>query len=462
MPPDPPMLRKQLLAWLMLPLFLVLAVDTWFSYWVGVKFSQRAYDRALVEIAREISLHLKPSGEGVELDLHDDARSILLSDPIDRIFFEVTAAAGAPLAGQRLDPPPPGTAEAREVFYDGELGGKPVRLVQLAVDGNLAVPRAGGVVRVAETMVKRNQLAREILLSVVVPQALIILVAVTVVWVGIVHGLKPLEGLRRTLAARSTRDWSPIAADDVPGEVRPLLHAINELVARLDAALTAQNRFISDAAHQLKTPMTVLKTQLELALREDDPVRGRDALAAARTGAERMSRVVSQLLSLARNEPEASHATPLAPLDLNALAFEAATSWAPVALKKRIDLGFEGTQLPVMVRGDAARLREMIDNLVDNALRYGREGGRVTVRVAGGSAPMVQVEDDGPPIPQEERGRIFERFHRSLGTSQEGSGLGLAIAREIARIHDAAIELADGPGGAKAFCVTFPPGMLVK
>jgi two-component system sensor histidine kinase TctE len=311
-------------------------------------------------------------------------------------------------------------------------------------------------------MVKRNQLAREILLSVVVPQALIILVAVTVVWLGVVHGLKPLEGLRRTLAARSTRDWSPIVADGVPGEVRPLLHAINELVARLDAALTAQNRFISDAAHQLKTPMTVLKTQLELALREEDPVRGRDALAAARTGAERMSRVVSQLLSLARNEPEASHAPRLASLDINALAFEAATSWAPVALKKHVDLGFEGTQMPVMVRGDAARLREMLDNLVDNAVRYGRDGGRVTVRVAGGTAPMVQVEDDGPPIPLDERGRIFERFHRSLGTSQEGSGLGLAIAREIARIHDAAIELVDGPGGGKAFCITFPPSIVVK
>ena len=452
---EPALLRTQLLSWLLVPLFLLLAADTYFSYWIGVKFSERAYDRALLEIAREISLHLKPSGEGVELDLHDDARAILLSDPTDRIFFEVTAAAGVPLAGQQLTPAPGGTFQ-REVFYDGQVKGEPVRLVQFAVEGNLASTRAGGVVRVAETMVKRNQLAREILLSVVVPQALLILVAVTVVWVGVVHGLAPLERLRRTVAARSSRDWSPINADDVPGEVQPLLHSINELVARLDAALTVQNRFISDAAHQLKTPMTVLKTQLELALREEDPVRGREALAVARDGAERMSRVVSQLLSLARNEPEAGR-PPLEPLDLNALAFETATSWVPVALKKRIDLGFEGSDMPVMVRGDAPRLRELLDNLVDNAVRYGREGGSVTVRISGGRTPMIQVADDGLPIPRDARERIFERFHRLLGTAEGGSGLGLSIAREIARIHDATISLDDdAEATGNTFSVTFP------
>jgi two-component system sensor histidine kinase TctE len=228
-------------------------------------------------------------------------------------------------------------------------------------------------------------------------------------------------------------------------------------VARLDAALTAENRFISDAAHQLKTPMTVLKTNLELAFREDDPARSREALAAARDGAERMSRVVSQLLSLARNEPEASRAVTLAPVDLNALAFEAATAWVPVALKRRIDLGYEGSDVPVMVHGDAPRLRELLDNLLDNALRYGREEGSVTLRVSGGRSPVVQVDDDGPPIPPEERSRIFERFHRLLGTVPGGSGLGLVIAREIARIHDATIDLAQSANGnGNSFCVIFP------
>src|SRR3954470_5314801 len=318
MSPRQPMLRKQLLAWLLLPLVLLFAADTFFTYWIAFKFSARAYDRSLVEIAREISLHLRPVDQGVELDLHEDAREILLSDPQDKIFFEVTSASGVPLAGEHIAAPG-ATADEPEVFYDGELRGRAVRIVQVAFKGG-ASSRAAGIVRVAETMLKRNQLAREILLSVVLPQALLILVAVTVVWAGVIRGLSPLDSLRRTIAARSSRDWSPIASDDMPGEVRPLLHAFNELVARLDAALTAENRFISDAAHQLKTPMTVLKTNLELAFREDDAARSREALAAARDGAERMSRVVSQLLSLARNEPEASRAVALAPVDLNALA----------------------------------------------------------------------------------------------------------------------------------------------
>ena len=459
MPAERPMLRKQLLAWLLVPLFALLGLGTFFSYWVAVNFSQRAYDRALAEIAREISLHLKSSGEGVELDLHDDAREILLSDPVDKIYFEVTAAAGSPLAGQRLTPPPPDWVGVREAFYDGEVKGVPVRLVQLSLEGDSIAHRAGGVVRVAETMSKRNQLAREILVSVVAPQALLILVAVTVVWIGVVHGLAPLERLRRTVAARSTRDWSPIAADDLPGEVRPLLHAVNELVARLDSALTLQTRFISDAAHQLKTPVTALKAQLELALREGDPARGQESLAAAQLGVERMSRVVSQLLSLARNEPEATRALELGPLDLNAVAFEAASAWVPAALKRHIDLGFEGDVRPVVVRGDGERMRELLDNLLDNAVRYTPEGGRVTVRVSGGAAPLLQVADDGPRIPHEERERIFERFYRPLGVAQGGSGLGLAIANEIARIHGATLQLEDDDAeSGNSFSVTFPSG----
>ena len=156
------MLRKQLLAWLLLPLVLLFAADTFFSYWIAFKFAARAYDRAIVEIAREISLHLKPTDQGVELDLHDDAREILLSDPQDKIFFEVTNAEGQPLAGEHIAAPDV-LAEGSETFYDGELRGNPVRIVQLTFAGG-ASSRAPGVVRVAETMLKRNQLVREILL----------------------------------------------------------------------------------------------------------------------------------------------------------------------------------------------------------------------------------------------------------------------------------------------------------
>jgi len=457
---EQPLLRTQLLSWLLAPLFLLLTADTFISYWVALNFSQRAYDRTLVEIAREVSLYLKRAdGGALVLEMPAEARRLLLTDPDDRVYFQVIDAdgrvvAGAPIAPARRD----AARRRRPALYDGEAGGEPVRIVELTFDADSASGRPAAVVRAAETMVKRNVLAREILLSVVIPQVLLILIAGIVVWVGVVRGLSPLQRLQRAVASRSHRDCSPVVVDKVPGEVSPLLHSINELLARLDRVLTLQSRFISDAAHQLKTPITALNAQFEVAQRETDPERMRAAMQALSPALDRLSRLVSQLLSLARNEPDAVRAVTLAPLDLNALSLEAATGWVPEARKRRIDLGFEGSADRVMVLGDAARLRELLDNLLDNAIRYTPGGGRVTVRVRAAPAPSVAVNDDGPAIPHHERERVFERFHRLLGNSRDGSGLGLAIAQEIARLHGAAIDLSDDIDGiGNTFSVSFPP-----
>jgi two-component system sensor histidine kinase TctE len=274
----------------------------------------------------------------------------------------------------------------------------------------------------------------------------------------VVRGLAPLQRVQRAVAARSDRDLSPLVMEKVPGEVSPLLRSINELLERLDRVLTLQSRFVSDAAHQLKTPVAALEAQCEVALREPDPESLRQSVAKLRPGLARMSRLVSQLLSLARNEPEAVRALRLAPLDLNAVALEAATAWVPEALKKHIDLGLEEAGGPVMVEGDAGRLRELLDNLLDNAIRYTPDGGKVTVRVSGSPA-AIAVSDDGPAIPPHERERVFERFHRLLGSSRDGSGLGLAIAQEIARLHGGAISLSEDVDGiGNTFSVSFPQG----
>ena len=460
MPREPKKLRSQLLTWLFVPLLLLLIVDTFVSYWVAIEFSRRAYDRSLVEIAREISLHLKTSPGGVTLELPQDSRQILLTDPEDRIHFEVSGVDGRFVLGEPLpySEEPAGAARGEERFFEAVVRGAPVRVVELRVEPDAGTARPAAIVRVAETQVKRRALAREILLAVVIPQALIIVVAGVVVWIGVVQGLSPLERLRQAVLARPPHDSSPIVpAADVPAEVRPLLDSINDLVGRLDRALTLQNRFISDAAHQLKTPVTVLKTQLEVASREGDPERLRQALVTAQAGLERLARVVSQLLSLARNEPEAAREATLVPVDLNALALDVSQGWVPEALKKGIDLGFEGPDAPVTIRGDDSRLRVLLDNLVDNAVRYTPEGGRVTVRVSGGATPVIEVSDDGVRIPLQERQRVFERFHRLLGQAQAGSGLGLAIAREIARLHGGTIDLRDDSDGVgNAFIVAFP------
>jgi len=454
------LLRRQLLTWLLVPLFLLLSTDTFISYWVAVSFSQRAHDRTLVEIAREVSLYLRrANGGALALQMPAEARRLLLNDPVDRVYFQVAAPDGRAVAGSSLPAPDrKPTPSAREVIYDARANGDPVRIVELTLDADAISGRPAAVVRVAETMDKRNNLAREILLSVVIPQLLLILIAGIVVWIGVVRGLAPLQRLQRSLASRSHLDCSPVSEEGVPGEVRPVVHSFNELLARLNRVLTHQSRFISDAAHQLKTPIAALSTQYQVAMRERDPERMRLAIERLSPMLERLSRLVSQLLSLARNEPEAVPTVAMDWLDLNALALEAATDWVPEARKRRIDLGFEAAAAPVMVRGDAGRLRELLDNLLDNAIRYTAEGQNVTVQVTGGAAPGVAINDDGPSIPPHERERVFERFHRLLGSSQDGSGLGLAIAQEIARLHGARIDLSEDTDGiGNTFAVSFPP-----
>lgn len=394
------------------------------------------------------------------LDLPDAARKLLFSDPDDSVYFEISTSAGQRVDGTAIAPPsfsvPAMSGEPS--LYDGEINGVPVRIVQMSVAASPAISRPSALVRIAETKRKRNELAREILASVVLPQVLLILIAGVLVWVGVVRGLSPLEHVRKAVVSRSKRDWSPVVVAGVPKEVRPLLDSINELLANLDAALTLQTRFISDAAHQLKTPIAVLETQLELAMREEDPAQMRLSLEKVRAGLDRLSRVVSQILLLARNEPEARRMITMAPLDLNALALDVSTNWVSEAIKKHIDLGFEGCDSPVWVEGDAVRLRDLCDNLIDNAIRYSRDGGRVTVRVAAAPQPSVAVSDDSPNIPLYERQRIFERFHRLLGNTADGSGLGLAIVKEIAHLHGAEIALLDDIDGVgHTFTVSFPP-----
>ncbi len=455
------MLRKQLLGWLLVPLALLLSADAYISYRVAHGFARAAYDRSLIEVAHEIALHVRVAGGKLELELPEPARRVLLSDPSDRIYFSILQEDGstaAPDAGDALPSPNGIVAKGprAEVLYDAVMEGEPVRAVQLRIEANAPAGRPAALVRVAETEAKRKELAREILLSVVIPQVLLILIAGSIVWVGVSHGLSPLMRLQRAVASRSPYDRSPVAVSEVPGEVRPLLDSINDLLVRLDRAMTLQSRFVADAAHQLKTPVAALQAQIELALRGDDPAQLRASIEVLQAGLDRLSRLVSQLLSLARNEPEGAASVHMEALDLNAVALDVASRWVPEALKYSIDLGFEGAAQAVMIEGDAERLRELFDNLLDNAIRYSREHGRVTVRVGAEPDPWVSVHDDGPSIPPPERSRVFERFHRLLGTSRDGSGLGLAIAREIARIHDAEIDLADDTDGiGNTFRVVF-------
>jgi two-component system, OmpR family, sensor histidine kinase TctE len=232
--------------------------------------------------------------------------------------------------------------------------------------------------------------------------------------------------------------------------VRPLIGAVNDLLERLQQVMQAQKRFVADAAHQLRTPFAGLKTQVELALRENDEARKQHALQHMLTSTRHGTRLVNQLLALARNEPGGQGDETFARLELTQLAQECAMQWVPMALEKNIDLGFEGVAAQAWIRGDGVSLTEMLGNLIDNAIRYTQAGGHITISVVAEQGRVeLRVEDNGPGIEQPHRERVFERFYRVLGSGQSGSGLGLAIVAEVVKRHGAEIVLehgSEGPG----------------
>jgi two-component system sensor histidine kinase TctE len=320
-------------------------------------------------------------------------------------------------------------------------------------DGN-TLGDAAPLVQVAETLDKRSRLATEIIKGVILPQFVILPVAVLLVWMALARGLAPLNELQRRIRERESHDLSPIEERDAPEEVAPLVRAINDLLARLDRSIGTQKHFLADAAHQLKTPLAGLRTQAELAQREIDA--GGDAQAVKRSlqqiarSTQRAAHMVNQLLAMARAEDK-EQARRVQEMNLARLAIEVVRDFVPRALDKHIDLGYEGPEghaagPSMRVSGQPVLVRELIRNLVDNALQYTPAGGTVTVRVLAdpfGQVAVLQVEDTGPGIPEAERELVFQPFYRALGTNVDGSGLGLAIVREIAQQHGAAVSAED-------------------
>jgi two-component system sensor histidine kinase TctE len=330
-------------------------------------------------------------------------------------------------------------------YYDEVYQGRTIRAVALRVPVLPGSGRGAALIHVAERVTARDESARQIILRMVLPQGLLILFAGMAVWYGVGRGLAPLSSLRREIQSRSHRDLSALSEEKAPQEVQPLIHSMNELLQRLSTTLQAQQRFIADAAHQLRTPLAGIKTQTELALRQLPSGDAQATLQQLHSATVKTTRLVNQLLSLARAEPGSSRVRVTEPVDLVALARNATTEWVPRALERRIDLGFESQLDSARIGGDLFLLGEMLNNLLDNAVRYTQPGGQVTVRVAAeADGYTLSVEDNGPGVPAAERERVFERFHRILGTGADGCGLGLAIVREIALAHGATSILSGG------------------
>lgn len=451
-------LRRQLLAWLAGPLIVLWSISTMVDYDIANRFVNFAYDRALLESALDIGRQVKVLNDRIYIDLPEVAVQMLQSRESGKVFYLVTGPKDEYITGEPDLPRTPDPVSGRTNYYDDEYLGRPVRVVTLQLPVETGKDWGYVTVQVVEDRAPRAEFARLILLRMMLPQVVLIALAAILIWYALGRGLAPLSALRREIESRSHRDLSELPEEQAPQEVRPLIRAMNGLLQRLSKTLAAQQRFIADAAHQLRTPVAGIKTQTELALRQAPSDETRTTLRQLNTATEQTIRLINQLLSLARAEPATERALSGERLDLNELARDAATEWVPRSLERNIDLGLDSMQAPAMMEGDAFLLREMLNNLLDNAIRYTQSGGQVTVRVSADTQNItLTVEDNGPGIPESERERVFERFYRVLGTGVDGCGLGLAIVREIAQRHNAEVSLGQGAGGSGTVIkVTFP------
>jgi two-component system sensor histidine kinase TctE len=402
------------------------------AYWVAWRSATKAYDRALFDTTLAIADQLRVVAGTPQLPLTPQARAVLLTDKFDRIFYAVRGPDGTILDGEpgltmhafegsHLD------GEGNRYYFDSLLAGQPFTVL------------AG------ETLIKRNSLVREILLGMLLPELLLAIVSISVVWFGVRSGLMPLSKLRHELAERSHTDLSPVRVS-VPEEMQPVVTEINGLLARLDHSLSSQRNFVSDAAHQLRNPIAALQAQVEAAAGEVSPD-NRARLEGVLAAAHRLSHLVDQMLALARAEPSAAQTQ--AEVSLEEVVGTVAETWLPVAIRQQVDLGFE--LAPVRVRGNALLLQELLGNLLDNALRHTPPGGSITVSCGQqGENAWLAVDDSGSGIPAGELERVFERFYQLPSDFRDGNGLGLAIVREIARQHGGSVSAAHSSklGGA--------------
>jgi len=321
------------------------------------------------------------------------------------------------------------------------------------------------VIQVAQPSSVRERLAFAAATRTLAPLLLLLPLLAFAVWRIVGRGLEPLDRLASAAAARTPAALDPLPEEGVPEEVLPLVRALNRLLVRLGAALSAQRAFVADAAHELRTPLAALKLQVQLAEHAGDEAARAEALSELAASAGRATHLVEQLLTLAREDPEAAGARREDPVPLADLVAQVVADQALLAEAKGIDLGATEVANSVSVRGDASALRTLLANVVDNAVRYTPRGGRVDVSAGVASGrPFLEVRDTGPGIPPADRERVFDRFYRRSG-AEPGTGLGLAIVRAIAERHRARVSLGEAPGSGLVVRVDFdgptpsaPPG----
>ena len=451
-------LLAEILVWLLIILLMGWSIGVIMIYNVTGKFANEPYDVVLANNVEALANLVGFSAGRVTVNLPRAARDILVTDPQDKIYFQIVDLKGVLLVGDADVPWVPSTQhiEFDHVFLrDDEIHEEEVRVAWLF---KRVTPDSEPIlIQVAETRNKRSGMAARIVSSVIVPQFAIVPIAVLLIYFAVSSGITPLHRLQDELRERRPSDLSPISLKNIPAEIRPVIEALNGTMARLDESLSDQRRFVADAAHQLKTPLTGLRTQAELALRETSPERLQTCVRQMLHAVERLADMTQKLLTLARAEAASPHNASFEAVDLAHLVPEVAREWGSLALDKRIDLSFDLLADAAVVHGNARLLHELFANLVDNAIRYTPVGGNISIRLVATGGLHVDIEDSGIGIAPEERDKVFDRFYRVLGTHTDGSGLGLSIVREIAALHHVVISLHDSILGGTLVRVAFAP-----
>lgn len=450
-------LRLQLLTWLLVPLAGVVAANTWLTYRTAQSTAGTLTDRTLLASARSLAEQLEVHDGRVEVVVAPAALGMFASEHRDHVYYQITAPDGRLVTGSADLPAPSEPIEGhRPRYYDAEFRGLALRLVAI----RQPLPMAGdrdALVFVGQTVRGRAAMTETLWLGNFQQQTLLVLLAALLSWLGLQRGLLPLLRLRTAVIERRPDELAPFSVESVQHELKPLVASLNEYMARLERGLAARRRFNANAAHQLRTPLAVIRAQAGYALGDSNELERSDALRAIVSTATEMTRLTNQLLTLSKAEADGrllrgEH------VDLVALAQRVLELLAGSALTRDIDLGFETDHARVIAWGDARMLHELAVNLVDNALRYTQRGGVVTVATSlEEDRAVLRVRDNGPGIPFGERDRVFERFYRVRGRDGEGSGLGLAIVREIVRATGGTISLEDPATGSGLLAVVRLP-----
>jgi signal transduction histidine kinase len=490
-------LRRSLLRRLAAPLSMLALMSGLIAYWLAWQYTQHVIDRSLADLATAISKQIQIAGPDAPFTVPPLAQA-MFSDPAEQLIYRISDGEHELAGDPRL--PLQGTSVRRMHYayvFESDYEGQAVRVAQVRVEqadsGNPMI------VEVAQPVRHRYQIAAEFLVAIMMPLLLLLLAGWGIVWRVVNQQLGPLTHLADSLNRQTHTSLEPVDETEVPLEIRPLTSAMNALLGRLKTALDAQRKFIADAAHQLRTPLTAVKLHAEQAAVARDPQQTLSAVHELRAAADRAVRLSNQLLSLARAEP-GEQAARFVEVDLAALAFETGAEWVPRALACHVDLGFQtddehaagsgraasvgdddseelppdefdlASVPPLVVRGNPVLLREVIANLLDNALKYvplaRPEGARITLNVSqvtlgnGRAAAEIVVEDNGSGVPAGQQADLFKRFFRGDAQSgngvETGAGLGLAIVHDIIAMHDGAVSYADAPEGGSRFIVRIP------